>query len=371
SNSVAVALGTDPAALTSSVLIGLGGLAMLILLPGPTLLTAAVVALAYVFYLPFWRDFIPPTRNIGLEEQSYADFWDFGNIFGLFLFVAIPFVFALWRRTLQGPARRELGRGRVLAMWAVAVVVFACWVLSIPAVAHLLPASLGVQGSLRLGLAALAVLAFSVALQRTLTSSQRIAAIMLSFAFAIIAGTDVIYVWDRMNTIFKFYLEAWSLLAAATAVAIVDLWQGVIRSRALRRAWQIGTIALLALAVFTASTGVWAVVHTNRVDSPRPTLDGTAYLPHHSPHDRAAYEWLNDNVGGIPVIAEAYGPSYQEFARVAMNTGLPTVLGWDYHVHQRAQRWPDINKRKDDLKKLYSSDNKQMVSEILKLYHVS
>ena len=187
----------------------------------------------------------PPPRNIGLEEQSYADFWDFGNIFGLFLFVAIPFVFALWRRTLQGPARQRLGRGRVLAMWVVATVIFACWVLSIPAVAHLLPASLGVQGSLRLGLAVMAVLSFSVALQRTLTSSQRIAAIMLSFAFAIIAGTDVIYVWDRMNTIFKFYLEAWSLLAAATAVAIVDLWQGVIRSRALRRAWQLGTIVLL------------------------------------------------------------------------------------------------------------------------------
>ena len=47
---------------------------------------------------------------------------------------------------------------------------------------------------------------------------------------------------------------------------------------------------------------------------------------------------------------------------MAMNTGLPTVLGWDYHVHQRAQRWPDINKRKEDLKKLYTSDNQQVVA---------
>ena len=54
-----------------------------------------------------------------------------------------------------------------------------------------------------------------------------------------------------------------------------------------------------------------------------------------------------------------------------MNTGLPTVLGWDYHVHQRAQRWPDINKRKDDLKKLYTSDNKQAVAEILRKYHIA
>src|SRR4029453_2195003 len=42
-----------------------------------------------------------------------------------------------------------------------------------------------------------------------------------------------------------------------------------------------------------------------------------------------------------------------------------------YHVHQRAQRWPDINKRKDDLKKLYTTENKQTVAEILRKYHVA
>jgi DNA-binding beta-propeller fold protein YncE len=47
------------------------------------------------------------------------------------------------------------------------------------------------------------------------------------------------------------------------------------------------------------------------------------------------------------------------------------VLGWDYHVHQRAHGWPDINRRKDDLKKLYSTDNKQVAAEILKKYHIA
>jgi DNA-binding beta-propeller fold protein YncE len=210
-----------------------------------------------------------------------------------------------------------------------------------------------------------------VALQGFLTSAQRVAVVMFSFAFAVTAGTDVVYVWDRMNTIFKFYLESWFLFAAASAAAAVELWQGLIRSGVLRRGWQAGVVALLALSLFTAGTGVWGIATTARVPTPRPTLDGTAYLAEYRPLDRAAYEWLNENVAGIPVVAEAYGPSYQEFAHVAMNTGLPTVLGWDYHVHQRAHHWPDINRRKDDLKKLYTTENKQLAAEILKKYHVA
>ncbi len=365
---LAARFGEEVADLYSYALLGLAGLAALVALPGATVFTGAVVALAYALYLPFWRDFSAPPRNFGLQDQ-FADFWDFANIFGLFLFIAIPFLFVLWRRSLQGPARQRLGAGRTLAMWVVALTVVSCWILSVPAVAGLLPHA--IRGSLRIGLAAVAVLAFYVTLQRPLTSSQRLATIILSFAVAVGAGTVIVFVWDRMNTIFKFYLEAWLLLAAASAVAVVDLWQGLIRAPLLRRAWQLGVVGLTGLALFTAGSGVWGVVNTNRVETPRPTLDGTAYLPQHAPHDRAAYEWINENIAGIPVIAEAHGPSYQEFARVAMNTGLPTVLGWDYHVHQRAQRWPDINKRKDDLKKLYTSDNQQAVAEILRKYHIA
>jgi YYY domain-containing protein len=362
-------LGGDAARqLLPTAALALAGLMALVALPGPTALTALLVGVAYVFFLPFWRGFSAPQRNFGIEEQSFANFWDFGNIFGLFLFIALPFVFALWRRTLV-PPEGALGSARRVAMWVVGLTVAVCWLASTPALAPHLP--FGLQGSLRLGTALLAVLAGWIAVQVPLTSTQRVAAAMLSFAFAITAGTDVVYVWDRMNTIFKFYLEAWFLFSAACAVAVVELWSGLIARPLLRRAWQAGLMALLALGAFTAGSGVWAVVHIDRVRTPEPTLDGTAYLTQYAPQDQAAFEWLNDNVAGIPVITEAYGPSYQEFARVAMNTGLPTVLGWDYHVHQRAHRWPDINKRKDDLKTLYTTDSKDVAAEILRRYHVA
>jgi len=47
---------------------------------------------------------------------------------------------------------------------------------------------------------------------------------------------------------------------------------------------------------------------------------------------------------------------------VSMNTGLPTVLGWGYHVFQRAHPWADINRRKADIQTVYTSDSKDMVA---------
>jgi len=106
------------------------------------------------------------------------------------------------------------------------------------------------------------------------------------------------------------------------------------------------------------------------VPTEKPSLDGMAYLKTKAPDELAAYEWLNRNIRGIPVILEAQGPSYQEFTRVSMNTGLPTVLGWEYHVFQRAHAWPDINRRKADIQLAYTSPDKDTVAAILDKYHV-
>ena len=110
--------------------------------------------------------------------------------------------------------------------------------------------------------------------------------------------------------------------------------------------------------------------HRSRHDT-GPTLDARSISRSTPQYEVAAYEWLNERIGGIPVILEAYGPSYQEYTRVSMNTGLPTVLGWDYHVFQRAHSHADIDKRKADIKMIYTSDNREQVRAALERYHVA
>lgn len=347
------------------------GIIVLTLIPAAAVLTSFVVGFAYALYLPFWRHFTSPVRNWGWERDAFANAWDYLNIFGLFVAVAIPFLYLLWRLRMDPPRGARVGVVRGGAMLLFAVAITACFVLSMPEMQKLLPQLKSTGGTLRFGLGALALLAFYCAIEPCLTTTLRFAAALFAFAFAITAGADVVHVWDRMNTIFKFYIEAWFMFSIASAAALTEIWRRGIHSGWLHRAWRAGMAVLVLLSLFTGVTAVRGVIVTRRVQTPRPTLDGMAYLKLRDAHELAAFEWLNNNVPGIPVIAEAQGPSYQDFTRVSMNTGLPTVLGWEYHVHQRAHRWPDIRRRKADLETLYTSDNKEVVKGILKRYNVA
>ncbi len=347
------------------------GLVVLTVLPAITLMTGLLVAGAYALYLPFWRHFSPPARNWGWEHDAFANVYDYANIFGLFLFIGIPFLFLLWRLRLNPPSGLRIGVLRSVVMALFTLVVLTFMALSLPNFSDALPDNPLTEGPLRIALGALALLAFYCAIEPCLTMNLRIAATFYAFAFAITAGADVIHVWDRMNTIFKFYLESWFMFSIGSAAAVAAIWRRTQSSGWLHHVWRAGVVLLVLISTFTGVTAMRGVILTRRVQTPRPTLDGTAYLKRRDAHELAAYQWINENVPGIPVVAEAHGPSYQDYTRVSMNTGLPTVLGWDYHVHQRAHRWPDIRRRKSDLEKLYTTSNKETVRGILGRYNVA
>lgn len=319
--------------------------------------TVAVVAGAFVLFAPFFQHFTPPDRNWGWERGPLAVPWDFLTIWGVFLFALVPFLYALWVRDLRQQGAREgepLGVFRLLLLLLGVGVLFASLFVSTRAFALIL-----------------FFLALQVLLAPRTPARWRIPVALASFAFAVTAGCELVYVWDRMNTLFKFYLESWFLLAIAAAVAVDALWSGTLRLAWLRRPWQVLFAGLVGIGLFTAGTDTYGVIRTNRVPSEKPTLDGMAYLRQKAPDELGAYEWLNRNIQGIPVVLEAHGDSYQEFTRVSMNTGLPTVLGWSYHVFQRAHPWNEINRRKADIQLAYTSGEKETVAAILERYHVA
>ena len=77
------------------------------------------------------------------------------------------------------------------------------------------------------------------------------------------------------------------------------------------------------------------------------TLDGTAFMREGVIVDQdreiplkwdlEAIHWLQDHIDGTPTVLEASIPYFRWGARVAIHTGLPTVLGWD--SHEWLQRW--------------------------------
>lgn len=82
-------------------------------------------------------------------------------------------------------------------------------------------------------------------------------------------------------------------------------------------------------------------------------LYGLSFLSRLYPDDYAAILWMKQNILGQPVVLEAVGESYTDFARVSTFTGLPTVLGWRVHEWLWRGSFDEPGKRTEEVKAMY------------------
>lgn len=137
--------------------------------------------------------------------------------------------------------------------------------------------------------------------------------------------------------------------------------------------WEFTGLALVALCLSFGVLGsllnVFALTTIRRAPQPAPSIDGTAYLSRNFDSDWDLCRWLNDNVRGTPTIIEASGDAYQDYTRITMNTGLPTILGWEHHTNQRGTSRQDIEERKRALELFYSTPSAETAALILRRYN--
>jgi uncharacterized membrane protein len=207
-------------------------------------------------------------------------------------------------------------------------------------------------------------------------------------------GVDIVTLQGdivRMNTVFKFYLHIWVVFALATSFAVWQLLFVVWRpsfsavARPLPRLVATGGIAALALLLLGAV--IYPALATPvRLDDrfaglPR-TLDGEAYMQtavYRDEHgliqlayDYEGIEWLRDNVQGTPTIVEGRTPLYRWGARFSIYTGLPAVLGWDWHqVQQRGPQGYMVGERANEIDEFYGQDTAAEARAFLRKYRVS
>ncbi len=230
-----------------------------------------------------------------------------------------------------------------------------------------------------------------------------IATAMFALAVAIAAGTDIVTLEGdivRMNTVFKFLVQAWQLYALASAFAAWYvgryLWEadgGWLRPRPGRAVAAWSATALMALLLTGASVFLFQGTPARenaRFASTPPTLNGLAYLPlgsyrddHgttspaddatiHLGDDMPLIQWLRDNIKGSPVVAEAIGPLYRWTGRISWTTGLPAVIGWDWHqVQQRGDYSSLVTARRQDTERFFSDPDVGLAEGYLRKYNVS
>ena len=216
-----------------------------------------------------------------------------------------------------------------------------------------------------------------------------------AFAFGLVAMTEIVFLKDvfagsypRMNTVFKFYFQAWALLSITSGAALYFVYEGF-QSAVSVKGWQrwVGrggqVIWSAALLVFFLAGMVYPIVgsyqRTNHYTQRTNSLDGLNYLQSYDPSDYAAIRWLNSHVQGGPVIVEAFNPQggdYSDYGRISAFTGLPTLMGWAGHEYQWRVNWlndaynaNDFYHRGADISAIYTNPNPDTVLSLMNRYN--
>jgi YYY domain-containing protein len=346
-------------------------------------LIALLFGASSLAFWPYSDNYGQAYASVSLWPGSYTSAWNYLLVHGLFLFFIVTHVireFREWAATWTEEGKRSLeplGGLLILALGTFVVLNIVLlwrgyWVAPI---ALPLTAATGL-----------------LALRPGLDTARRIVLILMSAALGLTLMVEIIVLdgdTGRMNTVFKFYLQVWLMLSIASGVAAVWAWPAIRQTNRLKSVWQ-GVLAVLVFAAFLypllATPAKWNI-RMNK-DAPN-TLDGAAFMPYVEygdtdyagqsrlislVEDHAAIQWLQRNVQGSPVIMEAHGSNpYRSIAgRIAMYTGLPTVIGWDWHQRQQRAVVPGsvVTNRIEDVNSFYNTVDIDLARNILDQYDV-
>jgi uncharacterized membrane protein len=87
--------------------------------------------------------------------------------------------------------------------------------------------------------------------------------------------------------------------------------------------------------------------------------------------DYRAIRWVQDNVQGSPVIVEANCSEYRWCTRFTIYTGLPGVVGWNWHQRQqRVFTSTSVEARVADVGNFYNAADDASTNTFLEKYDV-
>lgn len=208
----------------------------------------------------------------------------------------------------------------------------------------------------------------------------------------VVLAPEFVYLRDlfgyRINTVFKFYFQAWQLwsLAAALGVAVM--------LHELHGAWRwitsgiFGLVILAGLAFpafalpnktnnFQVPAFIQLVESGRLTGDPTPirtalsawTLDGARLFHGWYPDDSAAADWLAGQPIGV-VAEAASNDAYSDYGRISVYSGQPAVLGWWWHEYQWRGTFEQQDERRGDLALLYQTSEWEQADAILQKYDI-
>jgi YYY domain-containing protein len=344
------------------------------------------LVLSTAFALPYSSWYAATYNSVRMWEGGKTPIWAYVDIHGLFLFLILSLLIwetARWMRQVRVSALR--GRQIILNVSGGVIV-------------------LGTIGTIALGMAGYQVALIVLPLvawiallffRPSQSRSMRFVLVLIGLALSMTLGVEFIVIGGdigRQNTVFKFYIQAWLLLSVAGGVAVSWLFQSSdYWMNRLRMLWYTPFIMLFIIA------GLYPIMATNArsLDRMAPdtplTLNGLDYMTTATHYetvqidntgdvielsvDHELIHWMQENVQGSPVIMEgrSYPSEYHWNGRFAITTGLPSVLGWNFHQKQQRTfdplpRW--VDQRDTNIRLFYDTADIDVAVDMIHHYDV-
>lgn len=347
---------------------------------GRALFSIAVVAALYVLgslmYSPFNQWYSQAYNQTDWWTASHTPLSSYLTQWGLFLFIITAWLLWEAREWMANTPLSQLKELRAYSLWIeIALATFIALLV-------LLTYNGVVISWLALPLAALAGV---LLLRPDMPELKRGVLLMIGTGLMLTLVVEVRTLSGdigRMNTLFKIYLQAWILFSVSAAAAFGWLLPSFTRWTARWRVvYQAGLYFLLAGAFLFTLTATTDKIKDRMTPSAPHTLDSMTYMDY-SQHwdgqimdlseDYRAIRWMQDNLQGSPVIVEANCTEYRWCTRFTIYTGLPGVVGWNFHQRQqRALIAPNlITDRVDQIGIFYTTTDIEVARSFLEDYDV-
>jgi YYY domain-containing protein len=363
----------------------------------------AIIALSILLFLPYILNYATGYASVEMWKGVRTTFKDYLTVHGIFLFQAATFLalFILAKPRKETDIKKS---GFELSGWAVYFVpllVIAEILLLVtkhPLLALLFPLiSFGVW----------------INLNRSAGPEARWAAMLIVISLVLTLLVEYVVLRGdvgRMNTVFKFYLQAWVMFGVAGAAGLGIVIDQLVFQRGpkaavsptehpspqpvpttasrsafnwLRLAWW-GAFTLLILAGLAYPVAAARAKMMDRyVPGLPPSLNGMDYMWGATYYennqqislvsDYAAIQWIRAHIKGSPVIMEGNTGLYHWGNRYSIYTGLPTLIGWDWHTKQQYSLIPGdiVDYRISLVQEFYNTLDPARALQLAQRYHIS